>query len=219
MQKAFLFLAFLILSLPALAQKYSVGAEFGAISSVSQKFESPNFNNRRHTYVAGLKLNYAYNTRLSFSTGLQYLRLGYRHTTCYIFEEGVKNELTGKIDYLVVPLLANIHMLQSRKLIFTFGLLPGINIKAVQDYPDFIGGCQVYYTKDLRHSTSSFTWKGQLGLGYTLFETERFKGIASMNFVRRLSNNIRDPFEFLTTSSSERRYRATSLTLGAAYKL
>lgn len=119
----------------AFSQKWSVGAELGAISSVSQKFESTNFNNRRHTYVAGLKLNYAYNTRLSFSTGLQYLRLGYRHPTCYIFEEGVKNELTGKIDYLVVPLLANIHMLQSRKLIFTFGLLPASTSRRYKTIP------------------------------------------------------------------------------------
>jgi hypothetical protein len=56
-------------STTAFSQKLSVGAELGAISSVSESYASTNFNNRRHTYLAGLKLNYSYNTRLSFSTG------------------------------------------------------------------------------------------------------------------------------------------------------
>ncbi|MDP2189165.1 MAG: outer membrane beta-barrel protein [Sphingobacteriaceae bacterium] len=217
--KHFAFVVFLLTSTTAFGQKLSVGAELGAISSISESYESTDFNNRRHTYLAGVKLNYAYNTRLSFSTGLQYLRLGYRRTTCYIFEEGVKNELTGKIDYLVVPLLANVHMLRSRRLVFTFGLLPGVNIKAVQDHPDPIGGCLIGYIKDLRPYTQSFTLKGQLGLGYTLFETERLKGLVGVSFVRGFSNNIRNPYDFPTPSSWERRYHATALSLGAAYKL
>jgi hypothetical protein len=56
-------------STTAFSQKLSVGAELGAISSVSESYASTNFNNRRHTYLAGLKLNYAYHTRLIFSTG------------------------------------------------------------------------------------------------------------------------------------------------------
>jgi hypothetical protein len=59
----------LLTSTTAFSQKLSVGAELGAISWVSQRYKSTAFNNRRHTYLAGLKLNYAYNTRLIFSTG------------------------------------------------------------------------------------------------------------------------------------------------------
>ncbi len=199
-------------------QKFSIGGEFGVISSINTDYKVTDFENRRNTYYGGLNFNYKYNDRLSFSTGLHYLRQGYRHSTCYIFEEGVKNQLVGKIDCLTIPVLANIHFLKSKKLIATFGLMGGYNIKAVQDYPDPIGGCEIYYIPDLSSSTQDFSISGIVGLGYKIFDSDKFELISSVKYYQGLTNSFNNPYSDIPLSIN-RKYSSAVMTININYKL
>ncbi len=199
-------------------QKFSIGGEFGVISSINNDYKGTDFENRRNTYYGGLNFNYKYNDRLSFSTGLHYLRQGYRHSTCYIFEEGVKNQLVGKIDYLTIPVSANIHFLESRKLIATFGLLGGYNIKSVQDYPEPIGGCEIYYSPDLSSSTQDFSISGIVGLGYKVFENENIELISSLKYYQGLTNTFRNSIGEMPVIV-RRKYSSALMTIDFNYKL
>jgi Outer membrane protein beta-barrel domain len=174
-------------------QKFSLGSEVGIISSISTKYNITDFKNRRNTYYNGLNLNYHFNDRLSFTTGFHYLRQGYRHSTCYTFKEGVKNELVGKIDYLTIPISANIHLLKSKKLMATFGLVGGYNIKAAQDYPRAIGGCKIYYISDLAPSTKKYSISGIVGIGYKILENDKFELISNVKYYQGFSNSYNNP--------------------------
>jgi Outer membrane protein beta-barrel domain len=174
-------------------QKFSLGSEVGIISSIITQYNITDFKNRRNTYYSGLNLNYHFNDRLSFTTGFHYLRQGYRQSTCYIFKEGVKNELVGKFDYLTIPISANIHLLKSRKLIATFGLLGGYNIKAAQDYPKPIGGCKIYYISDLAPSTKKYSISGMFGIGYKILENDKFELVSNVKYYQGFSNSFNNP--------------------------
>lgn len=199
-------------------QKISIGGEFGVTSSINNDYKVTNLENRRNTYYGGLNINYQYNDRLSFSTGLHYLRQGYRHSTCYIFEEGVKNQLVGKIDYLTIPASVNLHFLNSRKLIATFGLLGEYNVKAVQDYPEPIGGCEIYYISDLSSLTQNFSMSGIVGLGYKIFESDKVELISSVKYYQGLTNSFNYPDSNLPLSI-HRKYSSAVMTIIVNYKL
>ncbi len=197
-------------------QKLSLGSEVGFISSINKDFEFNGIENRRNSYFVGLNLNYKYNDRLSFTSGLHYLRQGYRHSTCYFFEEGVKNELVGKIDYLTIPFSANIHLLKSRRLIFSFGLIGGYNIKAVQDYPNPIYGCEIYYLKDLRTTIKQHSVYGSIGIGYKLLDNDKFELISNIRYIHGLINIMKNPYQYITLFD---RYSSFLLSIGFNYKL
>lgn len=197
-------------------QKLSVGSEIGFISSINTDYKIIDIENRRNSFYSGLNFNYKYNDRLSFTTGLHYLRQGYRHATCYIFEEGVKNELVGKIDYLAIPFTANIHFLKSRKFITNFGLIGAYNIKAVQDYPRPIGGCYIYYQPDLSNVIKKYSVYGILGIGYKVFETEKIELITNIKYYQGLTNIMKNPYPNITWVD---RHSSLLLTLNLNYKL
>ena len=197
-------------------QKFSVGSEFGFISSINTDFEIADLENRRNTFYSSLNLNYKYDDRLSFTTGLNYLRQGYRHSTCYIFKEGVKNELVGKIDYLAIPISVNIHFFKSRKLVSTFGLLGAYNIKAVQDYPKPIGGCEIYYTPDLTNVLKRHSIIGIIGLGYIILENDIIELTTNIKFYQGLTNIMNNPYPNITWVD---RHSSLLLTLNFNYKL
>lgn len=199
-------------------QKFSIGGEFGATSSINNDYKVTDFENRRNTYYGGVNFNYQYNNRLSFSTGLHYLRQGYRHSTCYIFEEGVKNQLVGKIDYLTIPITANIHMLKSRKLVFNFGILGAYNIKAVQDHPEPIGGCAIYYIPNLTDFTRDYAIMGILGVGYKIYENSRFELVSNIKYYQGLTNSFNNPFPDINWNI-DRKYSSAVMTINFNYKL
>lgn len=199
-------------------QKFTIGGEFGINSSINNDYEITDFQNRRNTYYGGLNLNYQFNERLSFSSGLHYLRQGYRHSTCYIFEEGVKNQLVGKIDYLSIPLAVNLHLLKSRKLIATLGLLSGFNINAIQDYPEPIGGCEIYYLPDLSSVTQDFSLSGIIGIGYKVLETNRVELIPTFKYYQGLSNIYKNPRPDISLDI-DRKYNTALVSILLNYKL
>jgi len=201
-----------------LGQKFSIGCEFGVTSSINNDYKVTDFENRRNTYYGGVNFNFKFNDRLSFLTGLHYLRQGYRHSTCYIFMEGLKNQLVGKTDYLTMPISANIHFLKSRKLIATFGLMGGYNIKAVQDYPESIGGCEIYYIPDLSSSTQDFSISGIVGLGYKIFDSDKFELISSVKYYQGLTNSYKNPYADIPLNI-DRKYSSAVLTMNINYKL
>ena len=98
--KIIIFLILIIITtLPIFAQKISIVGETGGVSSINTDYKVTDFENRRNTYYVGLNLNYNYTDKITYTTGLHYLQQGYKHKTCYIFEEGVINELVVKLDY------------------------------------------------------------------------------------------------------------------------
>ncbi len=208
----------LLVTTSTFGQNFSIGSEVGIISSINTDYKITDIENRRNTFYSGLNLNYKYDNRLSFTTGLHYLRQGYRHSTCYIFEEGVKNELIGKIDYLTIPVTANIHFLKSRKLITTFGLLGAYNIKAVQDYPEPIGGCEIYYIPDLTDFTRKYSISGIIGIGYKFFENDKVELISNIKYYQGLTNTFNNPFPDITWNIKEQ-YSSILLTFSFNYKL
>ena len=127
--KSIIFLILTIMTTSSLfAQKNSIGGETGAMSSINTDYEVTDFENRRNTYYVGLNFNYNYTEKITFTSGLHYLQQGYKHKTCYIFEEGVKNELVGKLDYIILPISVNFSFGKSNRLIATIGAYGGLNV-------------------------------------------------------------------------------------------
>ena len=219
MRSTTIFVTMILMTTTAVfGQEFSIGGEFGVSSSINNDYKVTDFENRRNTYYGGLNFDFKYNDRLSFSTGLHYLRQGYSHSTCYIFEEGVKNQLVGKIDYLTIPVSANMHFLKSRKLIATFGLLGGYNIKAVQDYPESIGGCEIYYIPDLTSFTQEFSLSGIVGIGYKIFENDKIELIPMVKYFQGLTNTFKNPYPG-SSLNIDRKYSAALMTVKLNYKL
>ena len=198
------------------AQELSIGNETGVISSINSDYNITDFENRRNTYYTGLNFNYKNNDRLSFTTGFHYLRQGYKHETCYIFEEGVKNQLTGKIDYLIIPATVNIYLLKSKRLTTTFGFYGAYNIKAVQDYPEPIGGCYIYYIEDLKDLTCNFNIGGIAGLGYKIIKNDKLQLIPMMKYYQGLCNSYNNPYPGVNIN---RKYSSLLFTLTFNYNL
>ena len=103
MKRILTFLFLFILATSAIGQKFSIGSEVGIISSINTGYKLTDYQNRRNTYYAGININYQVVSSLSFTTGFHYVRQGYRHATCYIFEDGEGIDLVGKFDYLSIP--------------------------------------------------------------------------------------------------------------------
>lgn len=216
MKKLIFILLSIFLSTTLVGQKLSIGGELGVISSINSDYKSTDFENRRNSFYSGINLNYKINEFLSFSTGIHYLPQGYKHCTCYIFEEGTKNELVGKVDYLAVPLTANISFLKSRKLLTVFGVMWSYNIKAVQDYPEPIGGCEIGYMKDISPFVQDFSLMGIVGVGYKLYQTEKLEIIPMLKYYRGFSNTYHNPYRDI---DFDRKYHSALLTLMINYNL
>jgi hypothetical protein len=196
------------------AQKLIIGSEIGLISSINTDYNLTDIENRRNTYYSGLNVNYNFNERLTFTTGLHYLRQGYRHKTCYIFEEGVKNELAGKLDYLIIPLALNVNFGRSNKILTTAGIYGAYNIKAVQDYPEPIGGCKIYYIEDLSDYTYDYTLGGIIGAGYRIFENDKFQINSMIKYYQGLKNASK-----VEEIDIKRKYSSALITVTINYKI
>jgi hypothetical protein len=201
-----------------IGQNFSIGPEVGINSSISSAYKPFDMENRRNTYIIGINLQYHFIDRVSFTSGLHYLRQGYKHSTCYLFKPGVKNELIGKFDYLAVPIIANLHLLKSRKMIISIGLLGAFIIKAGQDYPERIGGCDLGYVSNLSLVTEKFSCLGIIGAGYKIFEKNKFELISYLKYYHGLSNTYKEAAEnpFINI---DRRFSSTLLTLNFNYKI
>ena len=198
------------------SQNISIGGEFGVVSSINSDYNIADFENRRNSYFGGVNFDLKIRDRLSFSTGIHYLKMGYRHSTCYVFEEGVKNQLTGKFDYVTIPISVNIKLLKSKKLITTFGFLLGYNTNATQDYPEPKSGCKIYYIPDMTLYTQEFSLSGIVGVGYKIFESNRIELIPTLNYSQGLNNTYKVPSQDLNIV---KKYRAMRLTVKINYKL
>jgi len=196
------------------AQKLIIGSEIGLISSINTDYNLTDFENRRNTYYSGLNVNYNFSERLTFTSGLHYLRQGYRHKTCYIFEEGVKNELAGKLDYLIIPLALNVNFGRSNKILTTAGIYGAYNIKAVQDYPEPIGGCLIYYIEDLSDYTYDYTLGGIIGAGYRIFENDKFQINSMIKYYQGLKNASK-----VEEIDIKRKYSSALITVTINYKI
>lgn len=199
------------------AQKISIGGEIGFISSKNTDYQLVDIQNRRNTYYSGINLNYNYNERITLTTGIDYLQQGYRHKTCYIFEEGVKNELVGKLDYLILPVSINFHIGKRNKFITTIGVYGGWNINASQDYPEIIGGCEIYYPKDISNATQKYIFGSLLGVGYNIYQNEKIEIKSLLKYYLGISNTMSNnhPHDIVWKD----RYSSLLMTFTISYKL
>lgn len=157
------------------AQNFSIGSELGFLSSIKSKYKITEFEKRRNTYYAGLNVGYQINNSLSLTSGIHYLRNGYKHSICGVSSTTAKNELIGKLDYIIMPLLLEIRLGKKKKILTSLGIYGGYNIKAVQDYPYQNYECGPYYFPDISASTPDFTAGTIFGIGYRIFKTETFQ--------------------------------------------
>lgn len=215
MKNSICLLFLLLFSATLSAQTVSFGVEAGMVSSIHNGYSLEKIENRRNTYLTGINFTYTFSPKLSVTSGLSYLRQGYRHPTCHEFEKGVKNELTGKIDYLIIPLNMNFHLGRTNKVLATLGLYGGYNIRAVQDYPEPIGGCKVYYIPDVSSFYNDFSMGGIVGAGYRIFENDKFELTPLFRFYQGFSNTVpkREYFQWV------RKYNSASLTFVLNYKI
>ncbi len=203
----FIILTILMSSTTVFSQKISLGSEIGFISSLNSQYDAMDLENRRNTYFAGLNFNYHFSDRLYLTSGLHYLRLGYKHETCYIFEEGVKNQLTGKLDYLSIPLLANYRI---EKVLVSAGVYMNFNISAKQEYPEPIDGCEIFYPRNLSENTMTMGFGGIVGLGYTIYEND----LLQLNTMVKYYQGISPTLDVAT-----QRFSAALWTVGINYKI
>lgn len=215
MKNLFSLLFFLFIATTLNAQHFSFGVESGVASSINSNYSIGDFENRRNTYYSGLNATYHFNQKVSATTGFHYLRQGYKHPTCYEFEEGVKNALTGKVDYLIIPVLLDLYFGKTKKLQTSLGIYGGYNIKAVQDYPEPIGGCKIYYSPDLSGTTTDFSFGGIVGVGYKVFENDKFQITPMFKYYQGISNT----FPKMEYIKIEKRYSSALLTLNLNYKI
>jgi len=216
--KSTIFLILIIITIsPLFAQKISIGGEAGGISSINTDYEVKDFENRRNTYYVGLNLNYNYTEKITFTTGLHYLQQGYKHKTCYIFEDGVKNELVGKLDYILLPISLNYNLGKSNRIITTIGVYGGMNVNAIQDYPEPIGGCEIYYTRDISNVTRKLIFGGLVGLGFKLYESEKIVLKSMLKYYQGFSNSMSNnhPYDIVWKD----KYSSMLLTFTLDYKL
>ncbi|MBK8830777.1 MAG: PorT family protein [Saprospiraceae bacterium] len=218
MKRILTFLFLFILATSAIGQKFSIGSEVGIISSINTNYNLTDYQNRRNTYYAGININYQVVSSLSFTTGLHYVRQGYRHATCYISENGEGIDLVGKFDYLSIPVIANVHLLKSQKLILSIGLLGEYNLKAVQDYPQAHGGCEIYYIPDLSDFTEEYSFSAIAGIGYKVLEKDKFELITALKYYHGLTNSFQLSQPDIHISI-DRRYSSVLMTLSFNYKL
>ena len=136
----------------------------------------------------------------------------------YISENGEGIDLVGKFDYLSIPVLANVHLLKSRKLILSIGLLGEYNFKAVQDYPRVHGGCEYYYFPDLSDVTKEYSFSAIAGIGYKVLEKDKFELITALKYYHGLTNTYQLPQPDIHISI-DRRYSSVLMTLSFNYKL
>lgn len=179
------------------AEKFSIGVESGIVSSKNTKYKFTEIENRRNTYYIGLNANYKLNKKIELTTGIHFLRQGYKRTTCYIFEEGVKNELVGKLNYQIVPVLFNLYIGKTNKFWTSIGIYNGLNGKAAQDYPKQIGGCLKGYPKDISSSTKKYVVGGIIGLGYHFFEKDNFQLSSRIKYFQGINNIKKNPYSSL----------------------
>lgn len=193
-------------------QKVAHDVELGLISSLNTDYKYSDFKNRRNTFYLGYNVNlYTKSPLLSFTSGVHYIRQGYQHKTCYFFEPGVRNLLVGKVDYLAVPLQVNFHLLQSRDLVFSLGTWIGYNIKAKQDYPKAIGGCQLLYIEDLSSVTKDFSTNAQIALKYRILERSKYNIYIGTKYFHGLTN-------IANFSNVQRRNHSHVLSLSYEFK-
>lgn len=201
------------------AQPFSVGASLGLLSSISSDYMVSEADTRRNSYFLGLNLAYQPSKRVSFHTGLQYLRLGYQNPTCYQFDAADRDYLLGQFDYLALPLSASIHLLPAGKLRLSFGLVGAVNIRARQDYAEPIGGCERLYAMDMTAVTRPFALHGLLGVGYSIWASEKLEWVAAVHYQQGLSNVYQNPLPNRPTAEREITYSAALISMSLYYKL
>ena len=217
MKNTFSLIFLLFISATLNAQHFSFGIETGVISSTSSEYNAFDIENRRNTYYSGLNATYSFNPKIAVTTGLHYLRQGEKDLTpaCYFYADGKRKVMTVKKDYLIIPLAVNFYMGETNKFLVTIGVFGGYNLKAFNDYPERMGGCDLGVPTDLTYTTTNFNFGGIVGAGYTVFGNDKLQITPMVKYYQGISNT----FPKLEPFKVQNRYNSALLTLNLNYKI
>lgn len=186
MRKYLVLFICLFISLPNFGQKLSIGLETGFISSLNTTQGNKDFENNRNTFFTGFTLDYQINNKLSIQSGIQYLRQGYQHSTCYIYPESIENKLIGELDYVALPLTAKLSIGKNNRFFVFLGGYGAYNINARQRYPDPLGGCQIYYPSNIRDNVYDAHFGAIAGVGFKLIDNDNLTLDANAKYYHSL---------------------------------
>lgn len=211
MKKSIITLCLLLLCSILNAQKVSIGGELGFISSGAIGDGVLKLEKRRNSYYVGANVNYRLNANFEITSGLHYLRQGSKDSTYYIFEDGVDNELTVQLDYLIVPVAVNYYFGGSKRFVATFGFYGGLNVKAAIDYPERIGGYFIGIPRDISEFTHKYLFGGIVGVGYKIYESSKMQISPMFKYYQGISD--------ISSGPAEVRYNSVLATLVFSYKI
>ncbi|MEM7657078.1 MAG: outer membrane beta-barrel protein, partial [Bacteroidota bacterium] len=163
----FCWMGFLLIHvMPGQAQTLQFSVETGWLSSLNTDYALSDWQHRRQAWMGGLKVRYARNERWTIGTGAQWLQQGYQDVTCYVDEQGNPPPLFGKRNYLGIPFFVERKLGKQGHWLVQAGPYLAFNVKASQEYDEGVGGCALYYIRDLRGFTHDLYVGGTAGVGY-----------------------------------------------------
>ena len=171
MKKVFFFAAFLLFSMTAInAQDVKFGAKAGVNFASIMGDETEDVNTRTSLHF-GVVSEIPISEKFSFQPELMYSAQGAKYEDSYT-EDGftVKEELTGKLDYLNIPLMAKFYVADGFSL--EAGPQIGFLLSAKADYEFSASGGGEDYSEsdsiDLKDETKSIDFGANFGVGYKM---------------------------------------------------
>ena len=169
------------------AQHTTIGPELSFLLSNNSEFEFSSFNNKRASFSYGVNFARQLSNKIYLETGFQYLTQGAKYETCYTFPEGEPNKIVVKRDYVIVPLNVLYGIGPNNNIKGTLGLFGAYNVKAIQDYPEPIGGCNIGHPRDLTNNTEQFYLGLLTGLSYVVFSNEILEIELGLEYYKNLT--------------------------------
>jgi hypothetical protein len=200
----------------AKAQAFSIGAESGWISSREMRYPIDGYEFFRNSVHAALDFQYSLNPKTAVSIGFAYLQFGFQHPTCFFFEEGVKNKLVGKFDYLSLPLSVIYFLGKKNRIGIHAGTYLAFNLRAVQQHPEPIGGCLIYYVPDLKHVTQEVNFGFHLAASTRISERNKSELRMKLTYIKGLSNSFKNTNPGVNI---ERYFEAYTIGMTYRYKI
>ncbi len=163
----FIFSFLFLFSSTSFAQKLSFGVEAGLISSQPYNSFFSSLKSRRNSFNIGLNLNYQISESISLTTGLHYLRQGYKRKIWFGLDPVEEVKVVDKFDNLAVPLAVNFHLLKSKRLMVQLGINVVYNFNTKLDNIEFSA-----YQNDISSNLRNFNLQTTFGIGYKIIKNE-----------------------------------------------
>jgi len=187
MKTKLFFIFILLLPFSVSAQKATIGPAFSFLLSNNSQFDFSSFDNKRASISYGINYSKQISTKFFLETGFQYLAQGAQYKSCLAFPEGEEHNIVIKRDYLIIPLNLMYGIGSTNNWKLSLGLYGAYNVKAIQDYPEPIGGCNRGYPRDITGNTERFYLGFSTGIYYIVFSNELFEINLGVDYFKNLT--------------------------------